>query len=366
MLSVPGFDSAALLRWRAARRQPGPHFFWGSALIPSSSLLHGLVLQTKDPDQAASLLANAAIPYVSELLPGSPPFSTQIFVTEGQCIHLSRVVTNGTMRVKSQLPADSFALVLDLRSGAGLHRTSEHRVVVDSDFAFLQSPLQAVEVLTPPDFELLFLRFARDAVIAELQKMLGREVHTDLLFAPAFRLQSAAGQRLRELCGDLRRILYTTDDRSVAGSLPLRKVEDDLITLLLQTQPHNFTRLLNRHNQAGAWQLDAAEQYMRANAHLPLSLGDVCQAAGVNARTLQHSFRQKRACTPMQFLRNIRMESVRAGLTQPAETTSVTGEAARWGFLHFGRFSSEYRATYGELPSETLRHSRKDSKPEDQ
>jgi AraC family ethanolamine operon transcriptional activator len=63
----------------------------------------------------------------------------------------------------------------------------------------------------------------------------------------------------------------------------------------------------------------------------------------------------------MQFLRNIRMEEVRAGLLQPNESTSVSSEASHWGFLHFGRFSNEYRALFGELPSETLRRARKGS-----
>lgn len=97
---------------------------------------------------------------------------------------------------------------------------------------------------------------------------------------------------------------------------------------------------------------------MRANAYLPISLGDVCVAAGVNARTLQDSFRKKRGCTPMQFLREVRMQEVRAGLLKPGVDTNVSGEAARWGFLHFGRFSREYRSRFGELPSETLRRSR--------
>jgi AraC-like DNA-binding protein len=328
-------------------------------VIQSSSFSHGFVLQTKDLEEAASLLRDAAIPYVSELLPGSPRFSTEIFITEGPRISLSRVITTGTMRIKSCLPDDSYALVLDLRNGLGLHRTPMQSVEVNSDFGFVQSPLQPVEVLSPPDFEALFLRFSRDAVVDELQKTLGGEAHTKLFFSPALCLHSAAGERLRDLCDNLRRILYTTDRHDLHDSLPLRNLEDELIALLLQTQPHNYTRLLNRHREAGAWQVDAAEQYMRANAHLSVSLGDVCQAAGVNARTLQHSFRRKRGCTPMQFLRNIRMEEVRAALLQPNEDTSVSGEAAGWGFLHFGRFSNEYRAHYGELPSETLRRSRK-------
>jgi len=319
---------------------------------------HGLVLQTKDLDEAASLLSDAAIPYSSELLPGSPRFSTQIFVAEGPRVHLSRVITTGSMRVKACLPAECFALVLDLRTGVGLHRAQRHSVVVDSDFSFLQSPLQPVEVLTPPNFDALFLRFSCDAVTDELQKMLGREVHTNLEFVPAFGMRSAAGQRLSYLCGSLRRILYTTDEEHVRDSLPLRQIEDELIALLLQAQPHNYTRLRNRQSEAGSWQIDAAEQYMRGNAHLPLTLGDVCQAAGVNARTLQHSFRHKRRCTPMQFLRNVRMGKVRTGLLEPSESTSVSGEASRWGFLHFGRFSREYQTTYGELPSETLRRAK--------
>jgi len=103
----------------------------------------------------------------------------------------------------------------------------------------------------------------------------------------------------------------------------------------------------------------AAEEYISAHAHLTPSLGDICAAAGVHARTLQDSFRRKRGCSPMQFLRKVRMEKVRTRLTQPEQDTNITGEAVRWGFLHFGRFANEYRVLFGELPSETLRRSRK-------
>lgn len=331
----------------------------GECVIEASSFPHGYVLETRDLDQAASVLRQAAIPYVSELLPGSPAFSSRIFVTEGQRVSASDVVTTGRMRVRSCLPADCFALILDLAGrGLGVHRTAGESVDVSPQFAFVQSPLQEVEVSTTPGYEALFLRFSREAVVGELQKMLGRETHSPLLFSPALRLESAAGQRIRVLCNELRRALCSTDLRNLGDSIPVRKLEDDIITLLLQAQAHNYTRLLNRQHGAGRYQLDTAEQFMCANAHLPLSLGDICQAAGVNARTLQHSFRRKRGCTPMQFLRNVRMQEVRLGLMQPTEATSVSDEASRWGFLHFGRFSGGYRHRFGELPSETLRRAR--------
>lgn len=328
-------------------------------MIPSHSLLHGLVLQTRDLDEAASCLGDAAIPYVSELLPGSPAFSTQIFVTQGQRTSLARVVTNGTLRVESSLPADSYALVLDLRKGVGWHRAGEQTVFVGPEFALVHSPVQEVEVRTLPHYEVLFVRIAREAVFDELQRLMGREPRTDLVFSPALRLNTAAGCRLRQLCDSLRRTLYCTDRNDVMGSTSLRSIESDLITLLLQSQPHNYRRSLNRTVGAGVWQVRAAAEFMQSNAHLPISLGDVCQAAGVNARTLQDSFHKKCGCTPMEFLRQRRLEEVRNGLLHPADNTTVTAEAAHWGFQHFGRFSSMYEKRFGELPSVTLRRSRR-------
>lgn len=328
-------------------------------MIHTSSIPHGFVLQTKDLDEAATLLGDSAIPYVSELLPNSPPFSTKIFVTRGQQITLSRVVTSGSLRVEATLPGDAYALVLDLRGGVGLHRAYAQNIPVSSDFALLQSPLETVEAHTPPEFEALFMRFSRQAVVSELSKLLNREIQAKLEFAPALRLKTNAGKRLRAISGELRRILYSTNGHEVNGSLAIRGLEDELLRLLLETQPHNYTRLLHRSNNAGARQIADAEEYMRANAHLPVTLGDVCEAAGVNARTLQNAFRRNRDSTPMQFLRTIRMQEVRAGLLAPHPETSVSREAARWGFLHFGRFSGEYRAAYGELPSETLKRARK-------
>jgi AraC-like DNA-binding protein len=36
----------------------------------------------------------------------------------------------------------------------------------------------------------------------------------------------------------------------------------------------------------------------------------------------------------------------------------VTAVALRWGFGHLGQFAADYRARFGELPSETLRRAR--------
>ena len=192
----------------------------------------------------------------------------------------------------------------------------------------------------------------------ELQKLLGKDAQTDLIFSPAFRMRSTAGLRLREICRSLDQASFGRSNAASPDGVSISSQEQELISLLLLAQSHNYTRLLNRNSQASDWQITTAEEFLRSNAHMPISLGDICQASGLNARTLQNCFRKKRGSSPLQFLRTIRMEEARKGLLNPDENTSVTSEAARWGFVHFGRFSQRYRQTFGELPSETLRRSR--------
>ena len=133
------------------------------------------------------------------------------------------------------LPADSYALVLDLGTGAGLHRGEEQSVIVNSECAFLQSPLQRVEVTTPPDFDVLFVKLNRDGMVNELQKMLGREIHAELAFYQEFRMQSRAGQRLRELLRRMRGGLSGAGDRESSGAVACFEFQKELASL--NTQP---------------------------------------------------------------------------------------------------------------------------------
>ena len=59
----------------------------------------------------------------------------------------------------------------------------------------------------------------------------------------------------------------------------------------------------------------------------------------------------------MEYLREIRLKRAREALlaADPCSATSVTEIALDSGFVHLGRFSSEYRNRFGESPSQTLR-----------
>ncbi|WP_432993536.1 AraC family transcriptional regulator [Dactylosporangium sp. CA-233914] len=100
-----------------------------------------------------------------------------------------------------------------------------------------------------------------------------------------------------------------------------------------------------------------AAAYMEAHAHEPLIVADVADAAGIGVRGLQIAFKRHLEQTPLEYLRRIRLDRVHRELqaAEPGSGTTVKAVARRWGFANPGRFTAEYRAVYGHLPSHTLR-----------
>lgn len=87
----------------------------------------------------------------------------------------------------------------------------------------------------------------------------------------------------------------------------------------------------------------------------PLQVRDLCEATGACRRSLQNSFQAVLDTTPLQYLRALRLDGARRSLLAGTPGLTVTQVAEEWGFWHLSRFGQDYRRTFGELPSETLR-----------
>jgi AraC-like DNA-binding protein len=83
---------------------------------------------------------------------------------------------------------------------------------------------------------------------------------------------------------------------------------------------------------------------------------EICAAIGVPERTLRLCCQEHLAMSPKHYLALRRMHLARRALLKAqSRATTVTEVAMRFGFWHFGRFATEYRALFGESPSATLR-----------
>ena len=84
----------------------------------------------------------------------------------------------------------------------------------------------------------------------------------------------------------------------------------------------------------------------------PLYSEDLRQALGVPMRALHNAFV---AVHGLSIHRYLRLHRARAALRAGREFNShATIAALSRGFWHLGRFSQEYRALFGELPSGTI------------
>jgi transcriptional regulator GlxA family with amidase domain len=102
--------------------------------------------------------------------------------------------------------------------------------------------------------------------------------------------------------------------------------------------------------------VQAAENYVLSHPSGQLYLTDLCKATGVSVRTLQYAFQEVMGMTPVAYLTKLRLHRVRQSLRLADHaSTTVSQEATRWGFWHFGDFSRAYKDCFGELPSDTLR-----------
>ncbi|TSE34007.1 helix-turn-helix domain-containing protein [Tepidimonas taiwanensis] len=87
-----------------------------------------------------------------------------------------------------------------------------------------------------------------------------------------------------------------------------------------------------------------------------LHLSQLCAALHVTRRTLHNCFDTVLGISPAAYLREVRLNAVRRALQDPdLAHLSIADVAAQWGFWHMGHFGQEYKALFGEPPSQTRR-----------
>lgn len=98
-----------------------------------------------------------------------------------------------------------------------------------------------------------------------------------------------------------------------------------------------------------------ADAYLRAHPGRAIYTEELCARLNVSPAGLTEAFRQVIGTAPHRFLKLRRLAMVRAVLRQRQDTPALVKTVALdHGFWHLGQFSADYRAMYGETPSETL------------
>jgi len=132
-----------------------------------------------------------------------------------------------------------------------------------------------------------------------------------------------------------------------------------LAASMLATFPNNALldpTIEDRHDTTPVL-LRRAIAFIEEHADNDIGIADIARATYVTPRAIQLMFRRHRNCTPMEYVRRVRLHYAHHELLAADRAhTTVTQIAARWGFAHTGRFAVYYRQAYGQSPHTTLRN----------
>ena len=230
------------------------------------------------------------------------------------------------------------------------------RAEADEQRGIVTSPCGVNVLRSAPGAARLSLCIKQDALMRQLAALIDAEPRAALEFTPEVDLRRGFGLSLacilRRAAADLER-----GDWLRCPSLASR-FEQTIMSALLLSQPSNYTRELRSCTAAIAPRdVGRVVDYMHANLPSPITLTDLVRESGVAGRTLIKHFRDFKGIPPMRYLRDLRLKRVRAEL-ESGKPDRVHVSALRWGFVHAGRFSVEYRKRFGESPSATLARAR--------
>ncbi|MHC1562513.1 AraC family transcriptional regulator [Actinomycetospora sp. C-140] len=204
-----------------------------------------------------------------------------------------------------------------------------------------------------PDATQYVVKLPKEMLEAHAAKLVGRPLDGSIRFALTFDVRGGPGQALLSTAG----FLYAELARPGGlATMPTARheMESALMTQLLMTIPSQLTDQLHPSASPSArTRVREVMEYLDAHPEGDASTADLADRVGVSERALQAGFREVAGMSPMAYLRGVRLDRVHLELS--TRGGAVTDVAARWGFFHPGRFAQQYRARFGERPSDTAR-----------
>lgn len=182
----------------------------------------------------------------------------------------------------------------------------------------------------------------------------GWELEPDVVFRSPHVTQLSESQHkeLRQNLDLLSEFILKYGDHKQFPQLS-RGLQEYLIENMLWPALHNIEKSKISESTA-AKRVQKAADYILTHLGEPLTVADICDHIGTSRRSLEQSFRMYTGTSPKQFIQITRLEHCRRALRKAAPGEQIRQVALNYGFWHMGQFSSDYKALFGELPSQTL------------
>jgi len=320
--------------------------------VPEGLLGAHAVLRTNDLDAARHAVAGRFCDHRLTLT-GGCGVSVRHNHVGGQHISLNVLGYGGEVAIDPGMLGDFYLLQIPL-TGAALIAHRGEEVCVGAERGTILNPDRPTRMQWGADCRKLLVQIEERFMHRVAEEATGAELPGPVRFDPAVDLHGSQGCRLKALALTMAKAVDA--GRLYAGKVGLREMsaERELARLLLAVQPSNVSHMLRA--EAGAVRpvyLRRAVEFIHGHYTEPIGLDDIAVSAGVHPRNLQIGFRKALGRSPISYLRDVRLDAARYHLSARQNRDSVTETAFACGFSHLGRFSRDYRARFGQLPSQS-------------
>jgi len=170
-------------------------------------------------------------------------------------------------------------------------------------------------------------------------------------------------QRLRVLRSLVTRLADAEHTELLATPAAAKAAEAELVSTMMlafDTRSGAFPSRSGRPAVSRQFVLEQTLELIRASDGAALYVEDLCHTAHVSERTLRNVFHESFGIGPTRYLRLQQLHRVRARLRDAdGHRDTVTKIATECGVWDLSRLAREYRALFGELPTQTLRTPRR-------
>jgi len=307
-------------------------------------------VRSRDPDEAENAVISA---YGARRLDLQRDCTLNVHANHWQSANVGLSYCSYGGPVEVEFPgAAFFRLQMPLRGAAQMSVDGADKLITSHQTAVISPGARLVNEF-PQDYEQLVLRINADALTRKFAAIAGRSTRGRLEFEPFTPMQCLDGLR--------RLLLFFVGELDCAGGqmplIAIRELEQALIVSFLCSNPHNHTALLEgRPSAVSTRQVRRAEEYIEAHWNEPITVEELARITATSARSLFHHFKQCRGQSPMNFLKQVRLEHARQMLCNA--TASVTEAAFACSFSNLGHFARDYAKQFGERPSVTLKRAR--------
>lgn len=198
--------------------------------------------------------------------------------------------------------------------------------------------------------------FDRDTFAHDIHLLMGEEIPNDWLVSKACLTEPLALTQYATGVNNIINLIQAKPE-VLKTENSLRMINDTILRLVFNalkvTTPCNEKRAnQSKRSQGVRHVMDYLHNYGQNIPTIP----ELCKVAKLSERNLQYGFKEYLGVTPIRYLRLLRLNGVRRDLLlNRGKKDKIVDVALDWGFIELGRFASEYRQLFQELPSATLK-----------